>query len=85
MKHGLHLVSTKSTYTPCAYQGGTLTFAYYMGSDYFWGLQMLNFAICLGVEVLSNMFIGMPILASIFWGMSFSTGIYGGVSLKMFI
>ena len=73
----------KLTSTPGG--GITLTFAYYRGSDYFWGFKNLNFAIFLVVEVLSTIFMGMPIGAGIFGGMSFSTGIFWGVSLKMFI
>ena len=41
--------------------GGTLTFAYYRGTDNFFGFKILSFTIFLGVEVSSTIFMGMPI------------------------
>ena len=62
---------------------GTLTFACFRGSDYCFGFKILNFAICLGVEVLSTISMGMPILAGIFGVCRFPQVFFWGVSLKM--
>ena len=52
-------------------RGGTLTFAYYRGLDYFFWFKILNFTIFLGVNVLSTIFMGMSFSTGIFWGRQF--------------
>ena len=63
---------------------GTLTFAYYRGSDYFFGFKILNFAFFRGggCRGFVNCFYGYANLSRYFWGMPFSTGILFGCKFK---
>ena len=65
---------------------GTLTFAYYRGSDYLFGFKILNFAIYFGCRGFVNYFYGYANLCRYFFGVfNFQQVFFGGVTLKIFI
>ena len=60
--------------------GGTLTFAYYRGSDYLFGFKILNFAI-FWVSRFCQLFLW--VCQQVFFWVSFSAGIVLGCQFKI--